>query len=94
MSVSFFQSETEVAKPEINLWQRELLTIRVDCMTDEEFSYYKIETNTDNDSIIESRKLKTVTNKDGFFVKTVMIYIWPLNAGSQQLRLPSVKLML
>lgn len=94
MSVSFFQSEIEVAKSEIDLWQRELLTIKVDCITDEEFSYYTIETNPDNNSITESRKLKTVINEDGLFVKTVMIYIWPLNSGSQQLRLPSVKLML
>ncbi|MDH5517664.1 MAG: hypothetical protein OEY36_07575 [Gammaproteobacteria bacterium] len=94
MSVTFYQSQIEVSQSEINLWQREMLTLRVDCVSTEEFSYLKTQTHHNYDSISESRILNTTINKEGYFVKTLLLYIWPLKSGEQQLTLPPVQLML
>ena len=94
-SITFYQSGTEVAQSKIDLWQRELLTIKIELSSAEEFSYLKPEAVYNQHYITEHAILKTpsINNKPPF-VKTILIYIWPLEHGYQQMPLPAVDLML
>ncbi|MCK5335799.1 MAG: hypothetical protein KAQ67_06540 [Gammaproteobacteria bacterium] len=94
-NINYYQSGVKTLKPDLNLWQRELLTINLEVSTAEEFSYLKTGKLSAKNYIIESKVIEhsEVIDK-GIYKKEMRIYIWPLNHGEQLLKLSDIRLIL
>lgn len=96
INITYYQSGSQIDNIEIDLWQRELLTIKVDITTPEEFSYLKLNDSaspTDYilDSSISAKAIKISPNKYQF---SILYFIWPADSKPYSLNLPSAKLYL
>lgn len=77
-----------------HLWQRQLLTVKLDVVTTHEFSYLKTESRKFDHFKIEYKLSKPVKLENKRFKKSINIYIWPLNEGIHKMVLPTIELFL
>lgn len=93
--VKVYKSSKEIQLSDIELWQRQLLTIEVNFTTNEEFSYISVD-KTQNQSFLFKHKIHEQKRLDitGEFNKSVTLYFWPLKTGVQKLIIPVVNLKL
>lgn len=94
-NVTNFQHGKETTTSAITLWQRELLTIRIEILTSEEFAYLKADNWENRSFVFDKEPASSVKyHINNLFKKSIILNLWPVNAGQQSVELPVISLML
>lgn len=93
--IKIFKHNTEIQFSDIELWQRQLLTIKINFTTEEEFSYVSLDKTQDQSFLFKYTIQENETlARQSTFNKSLVLYFWPLQDGLQRLNIPVVHLKL